>query len=266
MKIKAYHNVTLLKLVQYASCIGLMLGIYLIFVGQLHWLPFLIATFLISNIGQSGALHRYFTHNSFKTGPIRHWILGFLATIATQGSILHWVGMHRLHHRHSDTENDPINHETIGLWKSFFGIVDPQEFERVSIRTVADKLRDKPVIWFHNWYWPTILIYIILLALINPWLILSCYLMPIGMIRINFGFNNTINHGSCKYVGYRNFDSNDTSTNSMLVHFLTLFTGESLHNNHHYNSKDYNFGKKWFEFDPTAKFIELFFAKKQADL
>lgn len=261
MKIKGYHNIKFLKFIHYTSLLGLVYGFVLIFHGELHWLPFIIATFLISNIGESGALHRYFSHNSFKTGPIRHKLLCFLATLTTQGSIIHWVAMHRVHHKHTDTIDDPISPHMAGFYKSFFGILNDNSFKNANKKIVMDMLRNKDVVWFHNWYWPIIISYIVILLIIDPLLVISCYLMPVGVVRLNFGFNNTVNHGYFKSIGYRNFDSKDMSTNSILFHFLTLLSGESLHNNHHWNSSKYNFQEKWWEFDITGMFIKTVLIK-----
>lgn len=257
MKIKRFYNGKLLKWMHHLSYPFFFIGLFLIINGSLHWAPFLISTFLINNIGASAGLHRYFSHYSFKTGKIRHWIIGFLSTISTQGSIIHWVAMHRIHHRHSDTDLDPVNPKKIGFWKSFFGIVDSNEYQRINTNLVKDLLRDTTVLWYHNWYWPIILLYIAILASINPMLVLSCYWMPLAMVRFTYGINNTVNHGYFNMIGYRNFNSNDCSKNSILFHFLTLFTGESLHNNHHNDASHYSFRKKWFEIDPTAIFIKL---------
>jgi len=260
-KIKGFYSGKLLKIFHHLSYPMAIIGIYLIYQGEIHWAPFLIATFLINNIGASAGLHRYFTHHSFKTGKIQHWIIGFLSTISTQGSIIHWVAMHRIHHKHSDTELDPVDPHSIGFWKSFFGSVDPKEFQRINRKIVGDLFRDKVVVWYHNWYWPVISLYITILMLINPLLVFSCYWMPLAMVRFTYGINNTVNHGYFKSIGYRNFNSKDSSTNSILFHVLTLFTGESLHNNHHYNSSKYSFKERWFEFDPTATFIKYVLSK-----
>lgn len=261
MKIKGFHSTKLLKFCHYISYPILILGFFLIYNGDLHWAPFLIATFFINNIGASAGLHRYFSHHSFTSNKIGHWFIGFLSTITTQGSIIHWVAMHRIHHKHSDTELDPVDPNNIGFWKSFFGYVDPKEFQRINRKIVGDLFRDKTVVWYHNWYWAVIAGYIGLLAIIDPLLVISCYWMPLAMVRFTYGINNTVNHGYFNFIGYRNFNSNDHSKNSMLFHFITLFSGESLHNNHHYNSAKYNFKEKWYEIDPTALFIKYVFKK-----
>jgi stearoyl-CoA desaturase (Delta-9 desaturase) len=56
--------------------------------------------------------------------------------------------------------------------------------------------------------------------------------------------------------GYRNHDTEDTSTNLFPVDILML--GEGLHNNHHRMASRANFAQKWFEFDPVYLVILLF--------
>ena len=67
---------------------------------------FALAT-LATSIGVSVGHHRYFTHASFKTSRFGRLLLGVLATISMQGSILRWVADHRRHHRFTDRPGDP---------------------------------------------------------------------------------------------------------------------------------------------------------------
>lgn len=56
-------------------------------------------------------------------------------------------------------------------------------------------------------------------------------------------------------LGYINFKLKDTSVNFLPLDFLML--GEAYHNNHHRHPSHPNFGKRWFEIDPSYPLILL---------
>ena len=223
---------------------------------------FALGILLITMMGSSAGLHRYFGHKCFKTSKFGHWFLGLVTTLSSQGSIAWWVDIHRVHHEYTDGPGDPIAPVNLGFWKSFFCLQDESTaFGQIRPRAVVKELRDPAVKFFHNWYWHTIILYNVLLGLIDPILILNMYLLPVFMIRFNFGVQNTFGHG-WPTLGYRNHDTEDNSRNSTLVNVLTCFLGEALHNNHHYNPSKYYYRERWFELDPTGWIIKHVFAQK----
>ena len=52
-----------------------------------------------------------------------------------------------------------------------------------------------------------------------------------------------------------NFKMKNTSKN--LFRFDFLMMGEGYHNNHHKTPSAINFGKRWYEFDPTYPIIRF---------
>lgn len=246
-KIKGYHNHQLLNFFKYFNIIGLFVGIYIL-INQFTWyylLVTIISIICISKIGHSIGQHRYFCHLSFKTTEKKDWLIAFFATLSTTGSIIHYAGVHRYHHLNSDKPNDLHSPHEIGFIKTFFLRMDKEKLEKIPPRIIKDLLKRKSVMFFHDWYWPTILIYITTLFFIDPLLVVFCYIIPAGYSKFISGIQLSVVH----LYGYRNFETSDKSTNNIFWNFITL--GEGLHNNHHARPGEYDFSftKKPFEYD-----------------
>jgi stearoyl-CoA desaturase (delta-9 desaturase) len=63
-----------------------------------------------------------------------------------------------------------------------------------------------------------------------------------------------VNWAGHKY-GYRNFNENDHSKNTLFFDFLML--GELFQNNHHHAGARPNFAAKWWEIDPVYPIIKI---------
>ena len=253
--LKGYHNLLLLKTMQMLGFVSFFIGWF--FVEQ--YALVILFSLLFGMCGQGIGLHRYFTHKSFSTGKLRHYFLILCSVLSTTGSIPHYVAGHRYHHAKSDTEEDihsPHYGSYIGAWFSWF---DKDKLKNIPIVYMKDCMRDKNIMFSHNWYWHIIFSYILILLLIDPILVLSCYLMPVGFTRFSGGIQSMVLHMDIKYINYRNYETKDRSTNSWLFNLLTF--GEGYHNNHHRNPNEYNFAHKWYEFDPTGLVIRLCFMK-----
>ena len=93
--------------------IGLPLGGSVLAVGHiasdgLGWIDataFLLF-YLLVGLGVALGLHRYFSHASFKTGPVFASVLAAFGTMAFQGSVERWVLDHRRHHAYADQPGD----------------------------------------------------------------------------------------------------------------------------------------------------------------
>ena len=75
---------------------------------------------LTAGIGITLGFHRLVSHRSFETPKWLEYILVFCGTLACQGGPMDWVGLHRMHHKYSDTEPDPHDSNQ-GFWWSHMG-------------------------------------------------------------------------------------------------------------------------------------------------
>lgn len=202
---------------------------------------------VITTLGTTVGLHRYFTHRSYKTSTLVHLILAFFGTIAMQGSVIRWVADHRRHHRFTDQPGDmhspyfdsrgvAITSKLRGLWHSHTGWMFTSDMTDES-RYAADLQKDQICIWFSKYYW-----------FVNATFILSCGglcyaitndlmqgvlgLLYAGCFRVTLihQFTWAVNSIGHTY-GSRVQGSSDRSTNNFLLAILTL--GDGLHSSHH---------------------------------
>lgn len=223
----------------YAICTGLISYWYLI-AGVIAYCWFL-------TIGTTIGLHRYFSHRSFEAGQIWQYIMAWSGTICTVGTIIGWVGLHRYHHLHTDTEEDPHDPHRIGIFKAWFYFWKPSKFTKKFIR---QELQNPMIVFMHRHYFKIIFAYIAILAAIDPWLVVWCYCLPANGAYLAISALTVIGH----MHGYTNYVLRDSSKNSWIANVLSL--GEGWHNNHHAQPWNHRQGHKWWEIDPPAWIIE----------
>jgi len=164
--------------------------------------------------------------------------------------------LHRMHHEHSDTKDDPHSPH---FFKDVWQMMKSTHYmfrNLVQRKYTPDPLFTKGYLpeWdrldkFGNHVITRIVfacIYISFYVVFAPnfWVYL---LLPIHffMGAVQGAIVNWCGH---KY-GYSNYDNGDQSKNSSP--FGIILMGELFQNNHHYDSQDANFAKKWYEFDLT---------------
>lgn len=216
---------------------------------------FTLGYFVINVIGVTAGLHRYFSHKSYKVGPIKECILLYASVLSGQGSPIWWASLHRgYHHRNSDKVTDP--HSPIhGFWHSTFLWIFKINTEAVSFRYVVDLLRNQRVVWFSTHYNKIFLTSNLLFLLIGGWnFFLYFSMLPCFITLVAYNLTNSLTH--MKNLGYTNFETKDRSTNVPWLWPIVL--GECWHNNHHARPGNSYFGQKWWELDPSGLFIKVF--------
>lgn len=218
------------------------------------WMAFAV-WIVIGPISSVITLHRLLTHRSFETYPWLEKILSYVSVISTVGPTISWVALHRQHHAKSDTEEDPHSPyvdgkfsfvEATKIWLGY-----DWKVPNIPINFVKDLMRNPTHKFIFNNYFRIIFAYCAVLMLIDPMLFLFAYVVPASMTVHLIGVVNILGHKH----GYRNYNTNDNSTNSWIANIVSL--GEGWHNNHHGNPRKFYTGEKWWEWDLMGCIIKL---------
>lgn len=254
MKISTTKKFQLLHMFTHTLAIsGLIWAFY---TGATAWLLASFVMFLYAGIfGVNIALHRYFSHRSFKTSRFGHYFLLVSSFFPMLGSPAAWGAVHIYHHIHSDDEFDPHSPKNAGKFGSWFTLWPEMKIPLSIFKFFA---RDKTIKWLHRNYFKLIILYVLILFLIHPLLVVFIFAIPAVGCFHGAAAIAVIPHLK-NFGGYRNHDTKDNSHNNVLAWILSL--GEGWHNNHHHNSRNYRQGEKWWEIDPSA-FIIKYFLKK----
>ncbi len=249
MKKRTYSSTFYLRSLQ---LIALFLSVYFtVFYYQKINIYILIACFYwYTHVGISTAMHRYFSHRSFKASDWGSYFLAFWSVLSMVGSPIFWAVIHRQHHQKSDTQQDPHGYTSKGIFKILLGLW----YNDVSIsrNELNDLLKEKSLNWAHRHYFKIIFCWILFLFLIDKWAPVFYYFLPVifGIFIVNL---NLILHHK---LGYTNFDNHDYSHNNWIM--FPISWGECWHNNHHQNPSHESTKVKWWEFDPGIIFVRIF--------
>ena len=234
--------------------VAVHLGLFAIPFVEFSWVSVLLV-FLgtrVAGLGVTMGLHRYFSHRSFKTSRWFQFLIAVAGTSALQKGPLWWVMQHRLHHKHSDTPNDPHSPVVVGWWHGHLGWLFARDQLRPQYNLVRDLTKYPELVWVDRlWVLPPLL------------LAAACYLAD-GWSGVVYGFCVTVVlifhvtfavNSFGHLFGAQRFDTGDGSRNSFVLGFLGM--GDGWHNNHHRAPYSARHGFAWYEFDFTYRFIQL---------
>lgn len=213
---------------------------------------------------QSFFHHRYAAHRHFTMSKNAEKFF-YISCFVTHGSsyispYIYGI-MHRLHHIHTDTKEDPhspSNHPGFfaTMWQtrnSYYNIF-------IGKTIVENRLKKDLPHWksfekiAHNWMtrigWIVIYISFYIAFATAWWMYL---LLPLTITMSTFQ-GTIINWWAHKY-GYVNYSMNNTSKNILPVDLI--FCGDAYHNNHHKYPGRVKNSHRWFEIDPTYQVICL---------
>jgi len=234
------------------------LGVFYTGVSIESFTVFLIR-FLIIGSGITIGYHRLLAHRSFTTSRFMQFIFALNGTMAIQGGPLWWVSHHRLHHAHTETDKDVHSPIKYGFWESHIGwMINPKSIKETP--SYAKDLYKFPEIKFLQKHYVIItLLQGILIYLLGEYLpgtsgaemlVWGFFISTVYLWHITFCVNSV-----CHLWGKRPYNTNDNSTNNVVVALLT--GGEGWHNNHHMYPYSARHGLKWWQIDISYAVIKL---------
>ena len=221
-----------------------------------YWsLPFSVLLLIIISLVYSLFLHRMCAHQSIiiTSNKLVHfcrfwwWLMGFWYP----NWVRHMSAIHRKHHRHTDTPQDPHSPYFYSLSKLLFVFraskLGPYY---VTSKEVEQSTSDLPI--YNDWVEQSIYSryhkYTFLILILLFFLLFGVWGMVISIplvfaIRLAGRLHNYLSHK----VGYRHKLATDNSRNIFPIGIL--LSGEELHANHHNSPGSPRLSTTWWEFD-----------------
>lgn len=224
---------------------------------------------VFGTLGVNLCYHRLLTHRSLEVPQWLEHIFTTLAICCLEDTPVRWVATHRLHHNHSDDDQDP--HSPVEqFWWGHAGWL----FRRnPSLRTLdfyhkyaRDILSDSYYMYLEKR--PHVVLYIyaahaaVIMALgygvgyawlgtwqgatqlALSWLVWGVFVRTVAVWHITWSVNSLTHR-----FGYRTYSTDENSRNNWLVALLAA--GEGWHNNHHHDPASASVQHRWWEIDLT---------------
>jgi stearoyl-CoA desaturase (delta-9 desaturase) len=211
-------------------------------------------------------LHRSQAHRALDLSPLVSHFFRFWLWLTTGMVTKEWVAIHRKHHAKVETDEDPHSPQTRGIRAVLFGGTELYRTEAKNGETIEKYGRGTPDDWLErNIYARHVWEGLALMLVVNMVLFgaVGITIWAVQMLWIPVTAAGVIN-GIGHYWGYRNFPSDDASTN--IVPWGILIGGEELHNNHHAYGTSAKLSSRWFEVDIGWMYIRILQTLRLADV
>lgn len=199
--------------------------------------------------------HRGLTHGAVRLTPATRRFVAATGNWMTGLDPKGWSCMHRLHHLHSDTPEDPHSPWHLGIFGLALGQLRSYEKTLVSLSRRVEPYTslvqdlDFEVSWLNRkklWYLPYVMHFSVFLVTglaTGYWMLGYAYFVGIMSHPIQGWMVNSLGHR----FGYRNFATDDRSRNNAPVAWFVA--GEGYQNNHHHSPSSARFSAKRGEWD-----------------
>jgi stearoyl-CoA desaturase (delta-9 desaturase) len=223
-----------------------------------HYVLLSFVLVMISMMAITLYLHRDQAHRAIDLHPFLRHFFRFWLWINTGMQTDQWVAVHRKHHALCEREGDPHSPQVFGLTKVLLEGAELYKAEARRPDVVEKYSRGTPRDWMQRnvyWRWPNGGIVLLVLACLLLFGVPGIIILGVQLLATPVLAAGVIN-GLAHDKGYRNFETDDASTN--LTPFAILIGGEELHNNHHAFPTSAKFSVRWWEFDIGWMYICIF--------
>jgi stearoyl-CoA desaturase (delta-9 desaturase) len=227
---------------------------------DLPWWGYILATLGLTHITIAAVtiyLHRHSAHRALDLHPIVSHFFRFWLWCTTGMTTKAWTAIHRKHHAKCETVEDPHSPQIFGIKRVLMEGAELYRIEGANKETLEHYGHGTPDDWLERHVYGkhdrigigSMLVLDVILF--GP---IGITIWAVQMMWIPFLAAGVIN-GIGHYWGYRNFQSEDASTN--VVPWGILIGGEELHNNHHAYASSAKLSNRWYEFDIGWLYIRL---------
>jgi stearoyl-CoA desaturase (delta-9 desaturase) len=202
-------------------------------------------------------LHRHQAHRALDLHPAASHLFRFWLWLTTGMVTREWVAVHRKHHARCEGPEDPHSPQQVGLMRVLWGGAVLYRREACNCDTVERYGRGAPEDWLERrLYGRHDRAGLLLMLGIDLFLLggAGAVVWAIQMIWIPLWAAGVVN-GLGHYLGYRNWETPDASTN--LLPWGVLIGGEELHNNHHAYPGSARLSARAWEVDVGWLYIRL---------
>ena len=238
---------TLARYIAAAAFLGMHVGAVSVFFVPATWEAIVLCGvfYAMRVFGLTAGYHRYFAHRGYKATRWFQFVVAWFGASALQRGPIWWAGHHRLHHKHSDTEDDPHSPVVRSVWWSHMGWVLSARYSDKDGWAEMKDFKKYPELRLLEKYdvVPGVLLGVFC-YLVAGWsgLAWGFLLSTVLVYQVTFMVNSV-----CHLFGRRRFVTTDESRNNWLVALLTF--GEGWHNNHHHYPSAARQGFRWWELD-----------------
>src|SRR5438445_985152 len=226
----------------------------------LQWWGYVAMALILTHVTIASVtifLHRGQAHRGLDLHPSVAHFFRFWLWLTTGMVTKEWVAIHRKHHAFVETPDDPHSPQTRGIRTVLLQGTELYRAEAKNQETMEKYGAGTPDDWlernvYTRFSWEGVGLMLVINVLLFGPIGMSIWAIQMMWIPVTAaGIINGLGH----FWGYRNFSTEDASTN--IVPWGIIIGGEELHNNHHAYATSAKLSNKWYEIDLGWMYICL---------